>query len=133
MSASSPTPYGELLRKVEQVICDREVQYARGERMAQSKDGPQVTAFTAVHELIGPIRKVFAEHAPSSETKPRWIPVTERLPIAPFAVWCDPVLVRYDSGSHDVRSCIKYSDGGVSWGVPPGVTALVTHWMEIPQ
>lgn len=62
----------------------------------------------------------------------RWIPVTERLPLAPFAVWCDPVLVRYDSGSHDVRGCIRYSDGGVSWRLPPGVTALVTHWMEIP-
>lgn len=62
-----------------------------------------------------------------------WIPVAERLPIKPFDVWCDPVLVRFDSGGHDVRGCIRYSNGGISWSLPPGVTAKVTHWMEIPK
>lgn len=66
MSGSqSPATLGALLRQVEQVLAEREVQYARGERGAAQ--GNQVAAFTAVHELMGPIRKVFAEYTPPSE------------------------------------------------------------------
>lgn len=67
MPADTSLSRNELLLRLEEAIIARGGEYARGERIAAS-GGKQVTAFTAVDELIGVVRRVFAENALPSET-----------------------------------------------------------------
>jgi len=83
-------------------------------------------------EQWGKIQRILhgTEEAPASENRPRWIPVTERLPDTyPFVVrWDDHTVERY---------CDRYEtiNWDADWSGPKDAISWdhATHWMPLPE
>jgi len=73
-----------------------------------------------------PLKKRIAE----LEAERRWIPVSEKNPPRPYAMYLTILHSPYE-GLQDVVYIVRYSD---RWIVPENTANLVvTHWMELPK
>ena len=70
-----------------------------------------ITALTAINKVI-------------AKNKPKWIPVTERLPDNQFNVLCD------DEGGVVVG---YYTDEEIGWHDMHSYKIYPTHWMSLPE
>ena len=112
----------EELRTTERICRDR----MDGEVMLRAAD--------AIEGLCRRVAKVYCELEKTieksyEESKPRWIPVTERLP-----EW-GHYFVFVKAGEYDNISWtqVAYFDGKKFHGVDATATAVVTHWMPLPE
>ena len=80
----------------------------------------QAEAADAIEELVATVGTAYNDLANNEANKPRWIPVTERLPEKHVFV-----LVR----SKFVKMRTDFINNDGKWYTTPGVT----HWMPLPE